>query len=630
LEERMNKLTPKRATGYLNKTKVQIDELNKELLQKSSVETDYQAKKESLDQEKEKLASLKQAELELQDLQKAAAEEKARIEIENQRAQKKEKIDALKATIAEKEQEFGITIPDKEVIKSQMVVSNQLTAAKREAQAVFSIQDEQRLNSLATLFTGGMPTDGELAVYESLAKKNSDLEKEYAENKLSEIERKTLETAQARIERKEKAISDKKKELENSKKFKFSALVYICCSVVFTLLGLFSKDAFQIIFLAVAVIGLFAAIFLFTKANASAINNLAEMEEDLQEEKERFETVIEKSSRIDEKEMQAAIEENRHKLDNFLNMYHSPSLDGQYLSDVHRLKTMKSAYQMYAERKEKGEESQKKVANIEKKLAKFFKSIQKEPVDDYAAALEALLEKRISLENTNENLITAKEELNAFDEKYPIKKMAKGADKLPSLEEVNEKIEENREAQRMTATTISAYEKSLESLATQLDEFSEKEETLETLQESFKENKILFDDTKIAKEMMEKAKDALTNRFAKPIYDAFCKYFTMITNNLGIAVPSDFQIDAKANVTITASGIQRNISAFSKGYQDLIHLCMRFAYIEAMYPNEKPTVFLDDPFTNLDTEKVKQATAFLDEISKYYQVIYFTCHESRR
>ncbi len=48
-----------------------------------------------------------------------------------------------------------------------------------------------------------------------------------------------------------------------------------------------------------------------------------------------------------------------------------------------------------------------------------------------------------------------------------------------------------------------------------------------------------------------------------------------------------------------------------------------------MYKDEKPFIILDDPFVNFDDEKLRGGISLLKEISREYQVIYFTCHESR-
>ena len=73
----------------------------------------------------------------------------------------------------------------------------------------------------------------------------------------------------------------------------------------------------------------------------------------------------------------------------------------------------------------------------------------------------------------------------------------------------------------------------------------------------------------------------------------------------------------------------RKTQAFSSGLQDLFGICLRMAFIEAMYKEEKPMIVFDDPFANLDEKKISGGLEFLRELSKEYQVIYFTCHKDR-
>ena len=75
--------------------------------------------------------------------------------------------------------------------------------------------------------------------------------------------------------------------------------------------------------------------------------------------------------------------------------------------------------------------------------------------------------------------------------------------------------------------------------------------------------------------------------------------------------------------------LSRDIGYLSAGKQDLVGVCMRMALVEAMYKEEKPFLIFDDPFVNLDDNNIKGAMKLLDEIAKNYQVIYFTCSESR-
>jgi uncharacterized protein YhaN len=56
---------------------------------------------------------------------------------------------------------------------------------------------------------------------------------------------------------------------------------------------------------------------------------------------------------------------------------------------------------------------------------------------------------------------------------------------------------------------------------------------------------------------------------------------------------------------------------------------MRMALVDAMFSDEKPFVVFDDPFADFDQQKITGGLEFLKQISTKYQVVYFTCHESR-
>ena len=86
---------------------------------------------------------------------------------------------------------------------------------------------------------------------------------------------------------------------------------------------------------------------------------------------------------------------------------------------------------------------------------------------------------------------------------------------------------------------------------------------------------------------------------------------------------------SEQNIPKKEKGELRDLHSLSAGYQDLIGVCMRLALVDAMYQDEKPFLILDDPFANLDQEKVEAGNELLKEVAKEYQVIYFTCHDSR-
>lgn len=196
---------------------------------------------------------------------------------------------------------------------------------------------------------------------------------------------------------------------------------------------------------------------------------------------------------------------------------------------------------------------------------------------------------------------------------------------MPSLEELNDSISVLTQNMQMIHKTITEYQKTLENLGMQYDEWEDKKERLKQLEEIQKEEQQKFHYLKLAKTKLNQAKESLTSRYTAPVLNAFERYYASITGQDNM----EFHMDANIAVTVKEQGKQRDIHTLSTGYQDLIGICLRFAFVDAMYQQESPMLILDDPFTNLDDDKVIAARTLLQEVAKKYQVIYFTCSDAR-
>ena len=124
---------------------------------------------------------------------------------------------------------------------------------------------------------------------------------------------------------------------------------------------------------------------------------------------------------------------------------------------------------------------------------------------------------------------------------------------------------------------------------------------------------------------LEEARNSFTSRYMNPFLRSFSRFYSMLTGESADAV----RTDADFSITIMEEGLPRDPSLMSEGTRDLISLCRRMAMIDAMYPEEKPFLVLDDPFSNLDDERVKGGLRFLHSASLEYQILYLTCHKSR-
>ena len=164
-----------------------------------------------------------------------------------------------------------------------------------------------------------------------------------------------------------------------------------------------------------------------------------------------------------------------------------------------------------------------------------------------------------------------------------------------------------------------------------MDEASQKleavendEAELENLQEEYETDMKKYQIIGKTKEYLEKAKQNFSSKYMDDIKDSFEKYHNIISNS-----DEKYELDANLNIKLKEKGSLHELGCLSEGYKDLVGLCRRMAMIDAMYDFEKPFLIFDDPFVNLDESRLIGAMKFLDSLSKDYQIVYFSCHQSR-
>ena len=250
-----------------------------------------------------------------------------------------------------------------------------------------------------------------------------------------------------------------------------------------------------------------------------------------------------------------------------------------------------------------------------------------EPKEDMYRQLDLIEEKvkEINILKTDYEKIKKEKELFEINNDISELDNNENISKNMSLTEIDENL-------RRIAGEIEAHNKNISGYSRQIDEFEEKleyisecENELENLTERYEENKHKYRILEETKDMLEMAKAAFTAKYTAPIKNGFDKYYNMITGN----PDNTYRLDANINLSHKELGLDRNIKFLSMGYKDLVGVCMRMALVDAMYEKEKPFVIFDDSFVNLDKDKLDAGIRFLDCLSKEYQVIYFTCHESR-
>ena len=130
---------------------------------------------------------------------------------------------------------------------------------------------------------------------------------------------------------------------------------------------------------------------------------------------------------------------------------------------------------------------------------------------------------------------------------------------------------------------------------------------------------------KNAMQYLQLANDALAAKFLTPMKTSLQKHLLLLTGGKfdNLNLDTDFQL------TLEEYGQLRTVDFYSRGYQNVFDLCLRFALIDALCRREKPFIILDDPFINLDETKISHAKSFLKTLAQEHQLVYFTCHTSR-
>ena len=193
-----------------------------------------------------------------------------------------------------------------------------------------------------------------------------------------------------------------------------------------------------------------------------------------------------------------------------------------------------------------------------------------------------------------------------------------------SIEEENQKIADidvKIDALNGEKTTLLNKCAEYENEIAMLDEYNSERENVEIDIRIMEEEYRLLN---LSMDYLTHSQNSLLEKYVKPMKDSVNKYISLLLKDT-----EDYSIDVNFNFQFMTEDGLKGIDSYSRGYQNIISLCMRLALIDCLYPQEKPFIILDDPFVNFDDEKLELCKALIRTISKQYQIVYFACHKSR-
>ena len=290
------------------------------------------------------------------------------------------------------------------------------------------------------------------------------------------------------------------------------------------------------------------------------------------------------------------------------------------------LKSSDQELQRLEQKKQQYEHAKEMEEKVRRQLTEFLMQYQIALEEDITGQLTALLIQSEAVRTAYgiwEDAAHAKED---FRKRHPEETLTPVEKTEESLEELNEKIAHLDDELEKIQNVISDYEGQIEELQEKMDLRDEKEAELEELRKRQEKEQKRYELLKTTHEYLQAAKEQFTSRYMAPISNGFARYYNDLNASAG---EQTWMVDANMELKLKEQGEYRDVRWLSAGYQDLIGFCMRLALVDAMFPETKPFLVLDDPFVNLDQEKAQKGNELLKQLGKKYQTIYFTCHNSR-
>ncbi len=191
---------------------------------------------------------------------------------------------------------------------------------------------------------------------------------------------------------------------------------------------------------------------------------------------------------------------------------------------------------------------------------------------------------------------------------------------------VEEEEEELRKRHEGKNNELSDIDNKIAENERQIDERESLQNEIADNNETIKEYKEKIRIAEIALSLLEKAEKDMEDTYINPIKDSFSSYASKIYEKIGMNVTMDYEYQIKYEI----EGQLRESKNLSDGERTIMMLALRFAVLDAMYKKRDSFIVLDDPFESLDEERLPKAKELLKTLSKDWQIIYFTCHESRK
>lgn len=622
MKEILNKLTPDRVTGSLKRRKNYITQLAQELHTLGAAQEGYEgilAKKQTLDEQVNELIGIRQN---YRDALVLASEDSRNQELYKQYDELCQEVNLKEEKVQEFHTAFPKGIPQMQEIEDQIQTGRIMEELNTSLRHYGFTPEEQKIwDKLENMFREDKPSISTIDVAINTLSDADKLKAELVE----------MEAAYREDVGKLKELEDEQyaKKVGIGKIVAVVLLIMLLAAIAVAVVGYFNpfqlarKELFHLLMIiiisGVVLMGVVGGI-MYASGKKKWMTWRKEQDEKICRARSEVNALADNIAQVknDTKDVMITVSK-------FLEKYHVFCDTGSYQAKLYEMKNQLADYERLGEKNKGYLELKEKYDAMESHINAFASeygiTLSEDIFDDMNQLENTAIEYRLAGEALEESMEKRRQFENAREKSFWTK-----AARCPySVEELNKmiaqadlKLEELKDAE-------SQYQKQLDDLQEQLDMRDEKAVELENQQQIQADETEKYHLVKTTHEFLQRAKEQFIAKYMGPISNSFGKYYYMLTgDNRG-----EWMMDVNMNLQIREYGELRDTHYLSAGYQDLIGVCMRLALVDAMYKEEKPFLVLDDPFMNLDQEKVERGNKFLVSVAKEYQVIYFTCHDSR-
>lgn len=603
----MNRITPRYKKGSINQRKDEIATLERRVKNGESISGSIVAQQKLLEDERTAYEETKK------EMERWSHLADTLSMWENKKAQLSGKIE----TYAFSEQEdadyevlkwqFAQNTPTDEALEHMRRQIEEYAAAKRERDASrLTFEEQESLSNLASYFENSEFTAQDMVALWSQR----------------EAKQLSLPTQEAHLTAMEASMAQQKKNRSKAGILLVVGLVLLLCGGVFTM---YATSIGLVVLVVGVILSILGLISKSKKFDVSADErSLLEMRQSL----------------VDARAEIAQIEQQIYDyLYGFGREYEADNVVNQ----LHAIAAEEMEYHSLCKKAGTAGNTQKEevLLKLEQEIEAFFTTYNQaakqseysktvDAANSYLERLYALRENRkkySDLKKKEDDLTKARAELLQFEQQQEMLSLAQqDMEKIPTIGELTERTRKLTDTLESIKDRIVSYSAGLNDLNEQYDLWEEDKQLLEELKKVQTEELSMYQNVERAADFLRQAKEAITLKYTAPIKTSFDEYYQIIVGEMG----ERFRLDANVKMEVQEQGQLRDLAYLSQGYQDLVHICLRIALIDAMYTDEAPMIIMDDPFTNLDDAKMETAKKLLETVARKYQVVYFTCSGYRK